>query len=231
MQVAILAGGMGIRLRPITEEIPKPMVEVDGKPFLFHQLNYLKKQGYRDFVILTGYLGHKIEEYFGDGLPSLDLKIKYSKEDKLLGTGGSLKKAEPILDEKFFVIYGDSFLPLDYKMAEKAFIEKNKLGMIVVYDNSLNTDVKNNVAVDENLMVTEYDKDNPMPYFKYVEAGVLIFRKEILKLVKPDEAVSLEKTIYPELIKRKELAAYPTRTRFYDIGTPDRLKEFRKVLE
>lgn len=230
MQVAILAGGMGVRLRPITEEIPKPMVEVDGKPFLFHQLNYLKKQEYRDFIILSGYLGHKIQEYFGDG-SSFDLRIKYSQEDKLLGTGGALKKAESFLDEKFFVIYGDSFLSLDYRMAEKAFIGKNKMGMIVVYNNSLNTDVKNNVAVDENLMVTEYDKDDPKPYFKYVEAGVLAFRKEILKLVKPAEAVSLEKTIYPELIKKKELAAYPTKERFYDIGTTERLNEFRKVLE
>lgn len=230
MQVAVLAGGMGVRLRPITEEIPKPMVEVDGKPFLFHQITFLKRQGYSNFLILTGYLGNKIEEYFKDG-SSLGLRIKYSKEDKLLGTGGALKKAESLLDEKFFVIYGDSFLPLDYRIAEKTFIQKNKLGMIVVYDNSLNTDVKNNVAVDENSMVTGYDKGNPGPYFKYVEAGVLAFRKEILKLVKPDEAVSLEKEIYPELIKNNQLAAYKTRERFYDIGTPERLKEFRKVLE
>src|SRR6185436_9478322 len=103
----------GTRLRPITQTVPKPMVPVAGVPYLEHQLRELARQGVRDIVLLTGYLGEQIEEYFGDGA-GLGLALRYSREEHPMGTGGALRLAAGLLDRSFLIIYGDSYLPIDY---------------------------------------------------------------------------------------------------------------------
>ena len=113
MQVVILAGGLGTRLGPLTRPHPKPMVPVKGVPYLEHQLRLLARQGLTDIVLLTGYLGEQIEEYFGDG-DRMGLRLRYSRELEPLGTGGALRQARPLLEEAFLVIYGDSYLRIDY---------------------------------------------------------------------------------------------------------------------
>src|SRR5579859_7545835 len=109
MQAVILAGGLGTRLWPLTKVVPKPMVQVAGVPYLEHQLHLLKKQHISDIVILNGYLGDQIEEYFGDGVWQ-DVSIRYSRELQPLGTGGALREASPLLAATFVLIYGDSYL-------------------------------------------------------------------------------------------------------------------------
>ena len=103
MQVVILAGGLGIRLRLLTQSLPKPMVLIKGKPFLEYQLEMLKKNGFEDFILCTGYLGEKIEEYFDNG-EKMGIHIKYSKENTPLGTGGALKNAQKLLENEFVLI-------------------------------------------------------------------------------------------------------------------------------
>lgn len=222
MQAVILAGGLGTRLRPVTETIPKPMVTVAGVPYLEHQLRLLAEQKIQDVLLLTGYLGEQIEEYFGDGA-SLGLRLSYSRELSPMGTGGAIRDAREKLHDAFLVIYGDSYLPIQYGEAFDRLAATGADGLLVVYDNRLgDTSVKNNVDVDDQQYVIRYEKDSPDP-LHYVEAGVLVFRRSVLDLMPASGVVSLEKEIFPKLIARRGLAALVTRQRFYDIGTPERL--------
>ena len=228
MQAVILAGGLGTRLWPLTKEIPKPMAPVAGAPYLEHQLRLLEKQGITEILLLTGYLGEQIEDYFGDGSP-FGLSIRYSRESAPIGTGGALREATALLASEFLVIYGDSLLPMDYHsvMAELTRAE----GVLVVYDNRhSDTSVDNNIALDDEGFVSRYAKGTRDPELKFVDAGVLAFRRSVLERIPEDGVVSLEKEVYPELIKRRQLIGLETRQRFFDIGTPERLRAIEKFL-
>jgi NDP-sugar pyrophosphorylase family protein len=228
MQAVILAGGLGTRLWPLTKTIPKPMMPVGNVPYLELQLRALARRSITDVVILTGHLGEQIEEYFGGG-SRWGLEIRYSREETPLGTGGALRQAAPLLADTFEIIYGDSYLPIDYRDPVRRLEEAGAEGLLVVYDNRLEqTTVKNNVAVDEQGFVTLYDKDSSVD-LDYVEAGVLAFRKVVLKRIRPEGFVSLEKEVFPSLIADRQLIAWATTQRFYDIGTPDRLETIRKL--
>jgi NDP-sugar pyrophosphorylase family protein len=231
MQAVILAGGLGTRLRPLTEKIPKVMVSVNGKPFLVHLLQLLKGQGINDIVLCIGYRGQQVKNFFGNG-EALGVNLRYSEEKgKLLGTGGALKQAQSLLDNYFLVINGDTYLPIDYREVEKAFLRRGKKALMVVYDNRDDTEVKNNVALDDNLIVRNYDKKSPEPSSEYVEAGVLALKKEVLNLLKEGDAISLEAGLYPDLIRQGEMMAYIARQRFYDIGLPEQKKIFEEFLK
>ncbi|MFC2122901.1 sugar phosphate nucleotidyltransferase [Bacteroidota bacterium] len=231
MQAVILAGGLGTRLRPLTEQIPKVMLPFNGQPFLLYLLKLLKESGISDIVLCIGYLGEQVQDFFGGG-ETLGMSIGYSQErGELLGTGGALKQAQNLLDERFFVINGDTYLPIDYGDVEDTFLRFDRQALMVAYDNHEDTGVRNNVALDEDLMVTGYDKESPTPDFKYVEAGVLALRREALELLEPGQLASLEKGLYPALIRQRELAVYVTTQRFYDIGLPSQQGIIQKLLE
>lgn len=222
MQAVILAGGLGTRLWPLTKEVPKPMVTVAGAPYLEHQLRYLAGQYIVNIVLLTGYLGEQIEQYFGDG-SRFGLAIQYSQEAAPAGTGGALRHAELLLKTEFLVIYGDSFLPIQYGDVLARLAATRAEGVITAYDNALaHTSVKNNIALDSEGFVVRYDKEGGDEELGYVEAGVLALRRSVIQRL-PAGVVSLENEIFPRLIAKRRLAAYTTRQRFYDIGTPDRL--------
>jgi NDP-sugar pyrophosphorylase family protein len=229
VQAVILAGGLGTRLRPITETIPKPMVPVAGVPYLEHQLKELAKQNIQDVILLTGYLGEQIEQYFGNG-SSLGLSLRYSQEPSPLGTGGAIRLGLNLLADAFLIIYGDSYLPVDYRAVCTALLDAPSAdGLVVVYDNRLSdTSVTNNIDLDGSGYVNRYEKDGVG--LSYVEAGVLAFRRHVIESIPPGQVVSLEKEIFPQLIAKHRLLGYPTRTRFYDIGTPDRLRAFEDLL-
>ncbi|MFH1590441.1 MAG: sugar phosphate nucleotidyltransferase [archaeon] len=235
MQAVILAGGLGTRLRPLTEQIPKPMVEVDGKPFLLHQLRMMHRHGIRDVVLCTGYRSSMVEEFFGDGsgLDMEGLKIRYSVEDEPLGTGGALLLASSLLDDRFILAYGDSYLDMDYEGLWAAHVKGGTTGTMVVYGNEKDTQVVNNVLVDEDSLVKVYDKSGAIPGLGFVEAGVLAFEKKVLESVpgQEDETVrerlSLENEIFPTLIAAGQMRAFITKERFYDIGTFSRLDTFK----
>ena len=225
MQTVILAGGRGTRLLPATDNMPKPMVMIGEKPFLEYLILMLKRNSLKKILLCVGYLGDRIEDYFGDG-KRLGIEIKYSREKELLGTGGALKLASDLLDEEFLLLYGDSYLDIDYSSFIKSFENQEASGSIVIYDNAMgDAGVKNNIAIEGNLII-EYDKSKDDPCLKYVEAGASIFRKRLLNLIEGNRFVSLENDIFPILIENKELTAYQSKLRFYDIGTFDRLNNF-----
>jgi NDP-sugar pyrophosphorylase family protein len=227
-QAVILAGGLGTRLRPITEAIPKPMVPVAGVPYLEHQLQELARQEIRDVVLLTGYLGEQIEQYFGSG-ERLGISLRYSREPHPLGTGGAVRLGLRFLADSFLIIYGDSYLPVDYGDALDTMNNTSAAdALVVVYDNRMgDTSVANNIDLDASGYVSRYEKDGEG--LAYVEAGVLAFRRPVIESIPPGRVVSLEQEIFPKLIARHALLAYPTRTRFYDIGTPDRLRAVEQL--
>ena len=229
MQAAILAGGLGTRLWPLTKTMPKVLAPVAGVPYLEHQLRLLKRQSITDLVILNGYLGEQVQEYFGNGA-AWGLSIRYSTERQPLGTGGALREARPLLADPFLIIYGDSYLPIRYAAVQERLLASGAQGLVVVYDNRFgDTSVKNNIDLDGAGLVTLYEKDSARE-LHYVEAGVLAFRKSCLDLIPAEGAVSLEKEIFPLLIAQRQLAAYVTRQRFYDIGTADRLRVIEEFL-
>jgi len=228
MQVVILAGGKGTRLRPLTYKIPKVMVPIKGKVFLEYLIELLKKNNLKEILLCIGYLGEQIKNYFGDG-KKWGVKIKYSSDgDKLLGTGGALKNAENLLKSEFIVINGDTFLNIDYQDLISFFHQKNKLGVMVVFKNRSKI-IPNNVKINKNNQIIFYNKKGDRRA-NGIDAGVQIFKKKILSLIKANEKVSLEEDIFPMLIKRQELIAYPIKQRFYDIGTLKGLKIFNQIL-
>jgi NDP-sugar pyrophosphorylase family protein len=232
VQAVILAGGLGTRLWPVTRDVPKPMVPVAGKPYLEYQLRLLARQSITDIVLLTGYLGEQIEEHFGDG-SRLGLSIRYSREHCPIGTGGALRLAGALLDETFLVIYGDSYLPIDYRVPfERLSACPSATGLLVLFhDPSGETAVSPNVALSAAGLVTRYDKDSPGdPELRYVEAGVLALRREVLDDIPAAVMISLEKEVFPKLIGRGRLLGWATTQRFYDIGTPERLRVIEDLL-
>ena len=231
MQAVILAGGLGTRLGALTRDRPKVMLPFNDRPFLYYIIRLLKEQGIKDIVMCTGYLSEQVKDFLGNGR-GLGLNIKYSEESgELLGTGGALKQAQDMLGGYFLVLNGDTFLPIDYREVEKEYLRLGRKALMVVYNNEMSTGVKNNIALDSNRMVVRYDKKSDAPDLGYVEAGAIILHKEALDSVPEGVNISLEDGIYRRLIEQKELAAYITGQRFYDIGTPEQQQVFQDFLE
>lgn len=236
-QALILAGGEGTRLKPITEKIPKSMVEINNKPFLEYQLELLAKNGISDVILCVGYLWEQIKDYFGDTFSSktgLKITLKYSIEPRFLGTGGAIKNAEQFIDDFFFMVYGDTFLPINYQALGHIIIEKNTIGVTSVYRNS-DKIVNNNIKVDDSGYVIEYNKHQPSPDMTGVDAGASVFSKQLLEYLPTqlpeDQTISLEMDIYPKLIIQRQLFGYLTDIRFYDMGTFERIEIISEVLK
>lgn len=228
MQIVILCGGKATRLYPLTKKIPKSMMRFEGKPFLEQQLDLLKKNRIFDIVLCVGYKAEQIKKYFGDG-KNFGVKIKYSSDKKkLLGTGGALKKAENLLEDSFLVMWGDSYLPFNFQKAIKFFKKSNKPGMMIVFKN-LNKYEPSNVEVKNNL-VKSYSKKRKTKKMKYIDYGVSIYRKEVLKYLPRNQVCDLTK-LQQVLIKKRQLLAYPAEKRFYQIGSPDGLEELKNYIK
>jgi len=228
MQTVILVGGLATRLRPVTERVPKSMIKICGKPFLEYQIELLKDNGVLDIVLCLGYLGFKIREYFEDG-KRFGVEIKYSEDGgKLLGIAGALKKTEKYLQEQFFLLYGDSYLPYDYQEIKKYFDNLSQLAMMVVYKNENRFD-RSNVVV-ENGRIKVYDKKNQTKEMVYIDSGLSILRKEVLKMIPENTFFDLEK-VYQKLIEKEQIGAHETKQRFFEIGSFEGLKEFENLIK
>jgi N-acetyl-alpha-D-muramate 1-phosphate uridylyltransferase len=211
----------------MTQTVPKPMIPVHGKPFLEHEVVLLRDRGIEDFVFCIGYLGEKVEGYFGDG-GRWGINVRYSRDGpKLMGPIGALKSAEPLLEERFFVTYGDAYLRADYGGIMKALIESKRLAVMAVYENR-NRYGKSDVVVRGDKVV-RYDKKSPGAGMDWVNFGVSALRRSALDIV-PAGTECGEEQFYGELIKRDELLAFPVQDRFYEIGTPDSLNEFEQFM-
>ncbi|MFS8115070.1 nucleotidyltransferase family protein [Rhizobium jaguaris] len=222
LSVCILAGGLATRLRPITEKIPKSLVEVAGEPFIFHQLRYLSEQGVTDVVLCVGYLGEMIEDLVSDGA-LFGLNVKYSPDGpRLLGTGGAIRQALPMLADSFFVLYGDSYLPIDFSKVEASFRSANKLGLMTVLENGDRWD-KSNVLFRDGQLI-EYNKRAPSPDMKYIDYGLGILQASALETYEPGEVFDIA-DLYHSLSLRGQLAGYEVTERFYEIGSHSGLQE------
>ena len=216
--VAVLAGGLATRLRPITEKIPKSLIPVAGKPFLAHQLELLHSRGIRRAVLCVGYLGEMIQREFGDGSAFRRSQLDYAFDGpKLLGTGGALKRALPLLGMEFFVLYGDSYLPIEYRPIAEFFRRSGKLGCMTVYRNEGRYDTSNVVFRDGSVVV--YDKKNRLPEMHHIDYGLSLFQAAAFDAYPADKPFDLAE-VMGKLVREKQLAGYEVRERFYEIGSP-----------
>lgn len=222
MQVAIIAGGLATRLGSLTQGQPKSLIRILGKPFLEYQLEFLRRGGIEKVVLCTGHLGEQIESYFGDG-KRFGVSIKYSREPKLLGTAGALKNAQALLHDRFFTLYGDSYVFMDFRDAMAGFVTGDKMGLMTVYKNFDQWD-KSNTAVERG-MVSKYSKRERTPDMVYIDYGVNLFKKSVLDRVPLDQPYALE-DIHQRLIREKQLAALEISQRFFEIGSLQGLNEF-----
>lgn len=225
--VAILAGGLATRLRPITERIPKLLVEVAGEPFFSHQIRLLKAAGLRRLILCVGFLGEKIVERYGDG-SDWGVTIDYVFDGpKLLGTGGALIQALPKLSETFYVLYGDSYLPIDYQAVGKFFRTSGKLGLMTVFKNREQYDASN--VWFENGAIRSYDKKNRLPQMQHIDYGLGVFHARAFDPFSRDVVVDLA-DVQKSLLARNELAAFEVQQRFFEIGSPAGLAELDEKL-
>lgn len=227
LPVALLAGGMATRLRPITEKIPKLLVEVAGEPFFSHQLRLLKKNGLTHIVLCVGYLGEMIVEQYGDGA-QWGVKIEYSFDGpKLLGTGGALIAALPKLGEAFYVLYGDSYLPIDYRAVGDFFLRSGKLGLMTVFENHGRYDASNVEFAQGEIKV--YDKKAQSPAMHHIDYGLGVFRAAAFAGFACDAVVDLA-AVQQALVARHQLAGYEMKERFFEIGSHEGLNELDALL-
>jgi N-acetyl-alpha-D-muramate 1-phosphate uridylyltransferase len=225
--VAILAGGLATRLRPTTEKIPKALITVAGQPFLAHQLRLLQHAGIRKVVLCVGYRGEMIEKQFGDGR-NFGVELSYSFDGpELLGTGGALKKALPLLGQSFLVLYGDSYLPIDYAAPVRAFVASGKLGLMTMFRNQGRWDTSNVWFQDG--AIKSHSKKERIPEMRYIDYGLGILDSEALAPWTEGQAFDLA-DVYGELIARNELAGFEVEQRFYEIGSPEGLAELDAML-
>lgn len=227
LPVALLAGGLATRLGDLTQQIPKSLLDVAGKPFAEHQLDLLRQQGFTQVVFCVGYLGELVETALGDG-SRWGIILRYSYDGPtLLGTGGALRGALPLLGEAFFVLYGDSYLECNYGRVEEAFLASGKLGLMTVYRNLDRWD-RSNVLFREGRIV-RYDKENRTPDMQHIDYGIGILQADVLAAYPVDRSFDLE-TVYQDLVAKDELAGFEVKERFYEIGSPAGLEETRAYL-
>lgn len=230
-QAVILAGGRGVRLYPLTETLPKPMVLVMGRPFLCYLIEELKRNGIKEIIFLVGYLSEKIIDYFKDG-SEFGVSIKYSKGDVDMETGSRLKNAKELLDNKFMLLYCDNFWPIDLEKMIKCYIDSGVLAMTTVYTNKDNKGEYgsgNNIYVDKDNYVIKYDKDRRANDLNGVDIGFFILDKKVLDFM-PDTNFSLERETLPLLAKNRQIVAYKTDKKYYYITTQNDIEIIGKFL-
>jgi NDP-sugar pyrophosphorylase family protein len=219
---AILAGGMATRLRPVTQSVPKALIPVAGRPFIDHQLELLKRAGICRVVLCLGHLGQSVQAHVGDGV-RLGMEVRYSFDgETLLGTGGALRLALPLLGEQFWVMYGDSYMDIDYRAILTAFDARpNALGLMTVLRNNGRWDRSNVLFQDGRLL--RYDKKSPSPDMEHIDYGVALLRRPAIEQMLDGPADLAD--LYGKLVADGRMIGFEVTNRFYEIGTPKSLAE------
>lgn len=216
LPVAILAGGLATRLRPLTETVPKALVLVAGEPFAFHQLRLLARNGFTEAIFLTGYRGEQIEAAVGDGR-RFGLQVRYLPDGPtLLGTAGAIARAVPHLGERFAVIYGDSWLDFDYRAAVAAFTHDGRPALMTVFRNEGNWDTSNVELRDGEILC--YRKRSRTPRMRHIDYGFSLFRADVFRDLPQDRPTDLA-TVFETLASGGRLAAFEVHQRFYEVGS------------
>ena len=225
--VAILAGGLATRMRPHTETIAKAMLEVAGEPFIAHQLRLLKREGVSSVVLCLGYLGEQVVEFVGDG-SRFGLEIKASFDGPvLLGTGGALRRALPLLGESFFVLYGDSYLDIPMRAVWDRFRASGLPALMTVYRNEGRWDTSNTVY--DGARIAYYSKKDRRPDMAYIDFGLGLLSARLFEDWPARQGFDLA-DLYTGLAASDRLAGWESRRRFYEIGTPEGLADTDRYL-
>jgi NDP-sugar pyrophosphorylase family protein len=207
--------------------MPKALIDVNGEPFIAHQLRLLRQNGIQHVVICAGYLGEMLRAAVGDG-SSFGVRVEFAFDGPtLLGTAGALRKAEALLGSAFFVLYGDSYLRCDYRAVQQAFEQAGRVGLMTVFRNDGLLE-RSNVEFRDGAIVT-YDKRTPTPDMKHIDYGLGVLDRRALKMLPPDRPADLA-DLYVALVAQGQLAAYQVLERFYEIGSVAGLEETRQLL-
>ncbi|HEX4348402.1 MAG TPA: nucleotidyltransferase family protein [Vicinamibacterales bacterium] len=227
LPVAVLAGGMATRMRPLTASVPKILLDVAGRPFAEHQIELLKRAGVTEVVYCLGYLSEQVIAALGDG-SEWQMKFTYVVDGETpLGTGGAVRLALPFLGNAFFVMYGDSYLRCDYGAVERAFRASGTQGLMTVFRNEGRWDTSN--VAFENGRVVRYDKTSDAG-MRYIDYGLGVLTRDAFAQWGAEDAFDLS-AVYRGLIARDELAGLEVTERFYEIGSLEGLAETRALLE
>lgn len=227
LPLAILAGGFATRLGELTEEIPKCLIEVNGRPFVDWQLDLLTSKGYSDFVFCVSYKSDFVQSYLGTGIER-GINIEYSLDgDTQLGTGGAVKKAIPMLGDLFGVIYGDSYLPISYFQEEQHFLNSGSKALMTVYKNQNCFDVSN--VEFQGGKIISYEKGSENKEMKHIDYGITYFRSSTFEPWAGQSSFDLSE-VYIKLAKEKQLDGYEVFERFYEIGSIQGIKDFAQYI-
>lgn len=229
MQVVILAGGLGTRLRSLTPDLPKALVPVAGRPFVDHQLDLLRAQGLSDVLVCVGHRGDQIETHVGDGA-RFGLRVRYAREDpaRLLGTGGAIVNALPLLDESFLVLYGDSYLPTDHRAVVRAFEARRPEALMCVFRNDGRWD-RSNVRVAGDRVVF-YSKRAQPGEADCIDYGLSAYRRAVFESYRGGEPPLDLGHVQENLVQAGRMAAFEVGDRFYEIGKPEGLADLERLL-
>jgi NDP-sugar pyrophosphorylase family protein len=229
MQAVILAGGLGTRLRPLTDKTPKVMVKVQGTEFLWYLLRGLERNGITDIVVCAAHLSDVIARKVRSGAPP-GVRVRLSVEPQLLGTAGAVKNAQPLLGPEFLLLNGDTFLPVSYGAILRHWKRiRGRFDCLLVLYTNRETIAPNDTAVDDEGVVVAYSKRSSEG-MHYVNAGLAVVKKSVFQSLPSGVPISLEEDVFPDLISRRRIAALITDERYYDIGTPERLRAFEEYL-
>ena len=222
-KVIILSGGKGTRVKKYTKKIPKCLIEINGKPFLYHQLKYLKKNNIKDVIVSTGYKGGKIKSYLKKNINFINIKI-VDDGKKLLGTGGATIKSLRFLKKIFFIIYGDSYLNFDLKK----LVKKNNLATMAIYRNNNKYD-KSNIEL-QKLKKISYFRKIPKKKLYYIDYGVSYVSKRIFKGIKKNTKLDLA-ALFEKISQNNMLKGFEVKKRFYEIGSYNGIRDIKKYLK
>ena len=229
LPIVVLAGGLAIRLRPLTDRIPKILVEVAGKPFGEHQIELFRRQGLSQVIFSVAYRGEQVVEAFGDG-SRWGMQFTYVFDGpQPVGTGGAVRLALPHAGPAFFVIYGDSYLTCDFSAVERTFRASGKPGLMTVFRNENRWD-RSNVQYD-NERIVRYEKTDADGAMRHIDYGLGILTPDALAPWADVTAAFDLAQVYRRLIDQKALAGHEVDERFYEIGSPEGLADTEALLE
>jgi N-acetyl-alpha-D-muramate 1-phosphate uridylyltransferase len=227
LPVAILAGGLATRLGAVARRTPKCLLEVAGRPFLYHQLRQLHDQGVRQVVLCLGHLSEQVMEIAGDG-SAFDLEVAYSFDGpELQGTAGAIKNALPLLSSSFFVLYGDSYLECSYAAVQEAYQAAGQMALMTVFRNQGCWDNSN--VEFHNDRILAYDKVHRTDRMQHIDYGLGVLHREAFDIVPATRTFDLA-AVYQEMLRQGRLAGFEVMDRFYEIGSVEGLEETRKHL-
>lgn len=226
LPVVILSGGLATRMYPYTKTVPKALLSVNGRPFVDYQLSLLAKKGIQKVIFCVGYLAEQLMEYVGNG-QRYGLKVDWSIDGpQLLGTGGAIRHALPLLGKQFMVLYGDSYLDIEYTSVVEAFCKSSTPALMTIYKNDNKYDTSNVQFCDGQII--NYNKRDRTELMNYIDYGLGCFNSNIF-LKWEDTIFDLEE-VYTFLVKHQKLSGYEVTQRFYEIGSPSGLKELEGYL-